>query len=76
MVRVHTKQNNTSIKLVLSGVRKMDYKFVCFGTFDKQLYECMIKCPYREECEQTKMLRMLKKDVEENAKNNKDKVLS
>lgn len=54
----------------------MDYKFVCFGRFNKQLYECMIKCPYREECKQIKMLRMLKEDIEENAKNNKDKVLS
>lgn len=55
----------------------MDYKFVCYGNFDKQLYECMIRCPYKNECENTKLLKELKWEVEHGkSKDNKDKVLS
>lgn len=52
-------------------------KFVCYGTFDKNLFECMIRCPYRNECESLKQLKELNWEAEHGrTKTNEDEVLS
>lgn len=29
----------------------MDYKFCCYGTYNKYNFRCLIKCPDKEQCE-------------------------
>ena len=29
----------------------MDYKFCCYGTYNKTNFKCLIKCPDKEQCE-------------------------
>lgn len=44
-------------------------EFICYGTFDQKIFECMVKCPYKTKCEEIKLLRQLRKEAEINARN-------
>ena len=57
----------------------MNDEFVCFGTFNKNIDRCLVKCPDRERCERWKEMRYEKLKYErehKNAEDNEDKVLS
>ena len=29
----------------------MNYRFCCYGTYNKNMEQCLMKCPDREDCE-------------------------
>ena len=49
----------------------MEYKFCCFGTH-QNIFRCLIKCPFKKECEiETERIKMLKNIDKELNKNGK-----
>lgn len=46
-------------------------KFLCYGTFENK-FKCLIKCPFKIECERKLQIDKMKKEVDkQNGKNNK-----
>ena len=51
-------------------------KFVCYGTY-QNIFKCLIKCPFKRECEiktmNDKALKNMMKDLNENESTKKNK---
>lgn len=48
-------------------------KFVCYGMYKQNEFKCLIKCPFKKECEQATESRKFFKQLERNCENGKNK---
>ena len=60
----------------------MNYRFCCYGTYNKNMEQCLLKCPDRDDCEaltetlwEDKMKERERKRLE-NAKDKQTEILS